>query len=337
MLLVRSARSADHSDFVELAGAAGPGFTSLAVDNETLAERLAGSEAAFRGEVSDKSDACYQLMIEESETGAILGTAAVKAAVGIKKPYFDFKILTIAQASREADRRFDMDVMLLVNDFAGCTEVGSLFVRDAARGTGAGRLIAQSRYLLIAAAPERYGPRIVSELRGVVDEAGHSPFFEHVTRPFFRMSFEEADRLSASTDNQFILDLMPAHPIYLDLLPEPARAVIGKTHDHGVNARRLLEWEGFRFNRYVDIFDGGPLMSCDAEEARTRAESRLLPVGPVQDGEQVEAIVTNDRAGDFRATFTSVRLGETEVGLEDEARRLLDITEGDRARIWVRR
>lgn len=336
MLLVRSARSADHGDFVTLAKAAGPGFTSLAVDDDALGALLEGSEAAFRGETEDKSDARYQLMIEDAESGKILGTAAIKAAVGLKKPYFDFKILTIAQASREADRRFDMDVMLLVNDFAGCTEVGSLFVRDAARGTGAGRLIAQARYLMIAACPERFGPRIVSELRGVVDEQGHSPFFEHVTRPFFRMSFEEADRLSAATDNQFILDLMPVHPLYLDLLPAAARDVIGLTHPHGANARRLLEWEGFRYERYVDIFDAGPLMSCEAEAVRTRRESRLETVTDAQDGAALEAIVTNERANDFRATFTTVRLSEAGVRLEDEARRLLDLTAGDRARIWVR-
>jgi len=336
MLLVRSARSADHADFAELARAAGPGFTSLAVDEEALAARLAGSEAAFRGEIADKSDALYQLMIEDAESGAILGTAALKAAVGLKKPYFDFKILTLAQASREADKRFDMDVMLLVNDFAGCTEVGSLFVHDAARGSGAGRLIAQSRYLMLAAGPDRFGPRIVAELRGVVDDDGHSPFFDHVTRAFFRMTFEEADRLSAATDNQFILDLMPVHPIYLDLLPKPARDVIGQTHEHGVNARRLLEWEGFSFDRYVDIFDGGPLMSCDAQAVRTRRESRVMPLGPAPDGAEVQAIVTNDRADDFRATFATVRLSPSEVAIEDEARRLLDLVETDRARIWVR-
>ncbi len=73
------------------------------------------------------------------------------------------------------------------------------------------------------------------------------------------MDFAEADKLSATTDNQFILDLMPQHPIYVDLLPEAARAVIGKCHKDGEGARRLLEWEGFSFSNVIDIFDGGPL------------------------------------------------------------------------------
>ena len=272
MLRVRAARRADHAAFVELARAAGPGFTSLSVDDEALEAKLAASEDSAAGRIEDASDCCYQLMLEETETGEIYGTAAVKAAIGIKKPYFDFKIFTQAQASREANKRFDMDAMLLVNDFAGSTEVGSLYVRDAARGSGAGRLIAQSRYMLVAADPARFGEHIVAELRGVIDEAGHSVFYEHVTRPFFQMSFEEADELSAASDNQFILDLMPVHPIYVDLLPAEARAVIGQTHPHGVNARRLLEREGFEYNRYVDIFDGGPLVSCRTEKVYSRYE-----------------------------------------------------------------
>jgi arginine N-succinyltransferase len=334
MLMVRSARSADHSSFTALAASAGTGFTSLAVSADALAEKLNRSEQAFAGQIADRSDAAYQLMLEDTETGKVLGTAAVKAAVGIKKPYFDFKIMTFAQASKEANRRFDMEAMMLVNDFAGCTEVGSLFVSDAARGRGAGRLMAQSRYMLIGADRSRFGGRVVAELRGVVDESGESVFYNHVTRPFFRMTFDEADRMSASTDNQFILDLMPTHPIYLDHLPPGVREVMGKTHPHGVNAKRLLEWEGFEYHRYVDIFDGGPLVDCPVDRIRTVRESRVLTVGAAG-GDPVEAMVSTDRLDDFRLVRCEVRLGEDTVALDEGARRVLDLVDGNTARVWV--
>jgi arginine N-succinyltransferase len=334
MLMVRSARSADHSSFTALAASAGTGFTSLAVSADALAEKLNRSEQAFAGQIADRSDAAYQLMLEDTETGNVLGTAAVKAAVGIKKPYFDFKIMTFAQASKEANRRFDMEAMMLVNDFAGCTEVGSLFVSDAARGRGAGRLMAQSRYMLIGADRSRFGARVVAELRGVVDESGESVFYNHVTRPFFRMTFDEADRMSASTDNQFILDLMPTHPIYLDHLPPGVREVMGKTHPHGVNAKRLLEWEGFEYHRYVDIFDGGPLVDCPVDRIRTVRESRVLTVGAAG-GDPVEAMVSTDRLDDFRLVRCEVRLGEDTVALDEGARRVLDLVDGNTARVWV--
>lgn len=336
MLVVRAARAADHDAFVELADSAGPGFTSLALEAEALNAKLVKSEKAFDGRLSDPSDCSYQLMLEDSETGQVLGTSAVKAMVGVKKPYFDFKIFTFAQASREAERRFDMDGMLLVNDFAGSTEVGSLFVRDGLRGTGAGRLTAQSRYMLVGSDRARFGERILSELRGVVDAHGDSIFFEHVTRPFFRMSFEEADRLSAATDNQFILDLMPNHIIYLDLLPKGVREVIGQTHPHGAGALKLLQNEGFRYERYVDIFDGGPLVSCGMDEVATLRDSRLMTVAGEGAGERERALVSNDRLADFRCVHADIILGETQIALSEDARRALDVTSGETVRIWTK-
>ncbi|OAB61842.1 arginine N-succinyltransferase [Leptolyngbya valderiana BDU 20041] len=336
MLVVRAARAADHDAFVELAAAAGPGFTSLALEDEALNEKLVRSEMAFDGRLTDPSDCAYQLMLEDSETGQVLGTSAVKAMVGVKKPYFDFKIFTFAQASSEADRRFDMDAMLLVNDFAGSTEVGSLFVRDGLRGTGAGRLTAQSRYMLVGSDRTRFGSRILSELRGVVDDEGDSIFFEHVTRPFFRMSFEEADRLSAATDNQFILDLMPNHIIYLDLLPKGVREVIGQPHPHGAGAFKLLQNEGFRYERYVDIFDGGPLVSCGMDEVATLRDSRLMTVAGEGAGERKRALVSNDRLADFRCVHAEISFGGDAIALDEKARRALDVASGETVRIWTK-
>ncbi len=337
MLVVRAARSGDHDAFVKLAGAAGPGFTSLALEADALSAKLVNSEKAFDGKLSDPSDSVYQLMLEESETGEVLGTSAVKAMVGVKKPYFDFKVFTFAQASTEAERRFDMDAMMLVNDFAGSTEVGSLFVRDGLRGTGAGGLTAKARYMLVAAARESFGKRILSELRGVVDDNGDSIFFEHVTRPFFRMSFEEADRLSAATDNQFILDLMPQHLIYVDLLPREAREVIGKTHPQGVNALRMLEIEGLRYERYIDIFDGGPLVSCGMDEVATIRDSRLMTVSSGGGaGEAVRTLVSNDRKQDFRCVYATAHAAGDALRLDEEARRALDVSDGDTVRIWTK-
>ncbi|WP_421792114.1 arginine N-succinyltransferase [Hyphobacterium sp.] len=332
MLRVRAARRDDIDEFVKLADAAGTGFTSLAVGRDELAARLETSLSAFGSDHGAPAELVYQLMLEDTESGAVLGCSAVKDAVGLSKPYYDFKIVTLAQSSKEAGRRFDMHVMLLVNDFAGDTEVGTLFVGEKARGLGAGRLVAQSRYLLIATDYGRFGPNVLSELRGVVREDGSSPFFDHVTRPFFKMTFEEADQMSASSDNQFILDLMPKFPIYLEILPEAARDVIGKTHKHGIGARKLLEWEGMRFNGYVDVFDGGPLMSVPTREARTGRESRLLAVG--SGSGEIEALVSTNRFEDFRVVRTRVGFEDDFLLLDGEAQSALDVTSGETVRLW---
>jgi len=332
MLRVRAARRNDIDAFVALSDAAGTGFTSLSVTPDVLAERLEKSEGAFASNARKPSEATYQMMLEDTDSGKIIGCSAVKDAVGLSKPYYDFKIITLAQSSAEADRRFDMKVMLLVNDFAGCSEVGTLFVDGAARGSGAGRLVAQTRYLLIAADYDRFGPHVLAELRGVVRKDGSSPFFDHVSQRFFHMTFDEADRLSAASDNQFILDLMPKHPIYLDLLPEAARDVIGETHDHGGGARRLLEWEGFTYNGYIDIFDGGPLMSVPTRQARTGRESEVLHVATGSG--DIEAIVSTDNFADFRSIRTNAAIKDGKAYISSEAQAALDLGDGETVRVW---
>lgn len=336
MLIVRAGRPADIDDLVRLSEEAGTGFTSLAVPPEALEERLVNSEAAFARTEETQREATYQLMLEDTDTGQIIGCSAVKAMVGVSKPYWDFKVITIAQHSTEADRRFDMDALLLVNDFAGATEVGTLFVSQAGRGTGAGRLVAQSRYLLIAAARERFGEKVLAELRGVVHEDGTSPFFDYVSRPFFKMDFAEADALSAATDNQFILDLGPQHLIYMDLLPDVVREVVGKTHQDGTAALKLLEWEGFHYDRYVDIFDGGPLVSTWTENIRTLRESQIYTVRAATTMGGVTGILSTDRIDDFRTCQAEVIVDHGSLGLSYETMAALDLRDGDKARFWRR-
>ena len=337
MLIARAAKRTDIDELIALAKSAGTGFTSLAVPPEQLEERLVKSETAFAAQISRQTEDTYQLMLEDTETGHIVGCSAVKAMVGVSKPYWDFKIITMAQHSAEADRRFDMDAMLLVNDFAGATEVGTLFVSEAGRGTGAGRLAAQSRYLLMAADRPRFGEKVLAELRGVVRDDGSSPFYDCVSRPFFKMDFAEADQLSASTDNQFILDLGPKHLIYMDLLPPDVRAVVGQTHAVGVGARKLLEWEGFHYDRYIDIFDGGPLVSTWTENVRTIRESRQYTVRAATPHGGVQGLLSTDRFDNFRTTRTTVILDGDVIGVDFETLQALDLCEGDRVRFWRQR
>ena len=336
MLIVRAAKATDIDALSRLADEAGTGFTSLAVSRDVLAERLEKSEAAYHAAAAGQTEDTYQLMLEDTESGHIVGCSAVKAMVGVSKPYWDFKIITIAQHSVDAQRRFDMDAMLLVNDFAGSTEVGTLFVSEAGRGGGAGRLVAQSRYLLMAAAPERFGEKVLAELRGVVLDDGSSPFFDHVSRPFFHMDFDEADRLSASTDNQFILDLGPQHLIYVDLLPPAVREVIGQTHRDGAGAMNLLRWEGFHYDKYVDIFDGGPLVSTWTENIRTLRESRVVTVRAATTAGGVEGILSTDRLEDFRTCPVEAVDDGDVLGISYEVMQAMDLRDGERARFWRR-
>lgn len=339
--VMRPSRLDDLDVLMELAELSGPGFTSLPVDDFILRARLEKSDRAFHGRQKNLQYGKYLMMMEHVPTGEVVGCSAVKAGTGIDQPFFNYRIITLAQASHAAGNlRFDMDALVLTNEYVGYTEVGTLFLKPNHRGGGAGRLVAQSRYLLMAAAPERFGDRVLAELRGVVDDQGVSPFWECLGRQFFRMDFAEADKLSATTDNQFIVDLMPRYPIYVDLLPPEAREVIGRCHSEGVGAYKLLLWEGFDFDRTVDIFDGGPLVSTQRRHIRTIQESHIVTVeaGDVEsDADAREGLLSSNRLPDFRVSIGKfVRKPQDRLIASVSVLDALHLKSGMQARVWIR-
>src|SRR3546814_4642583 len=100
---------------------------------------------------------------------------------------------------------------------------------------------------------------------------------------------------------------MPKHPIYTALLSDDARAAIGQVHDSGKPALAMLEEEGFRYDGYIDIFDGGPAVSIRTEQLRTVREARKATLGGVMPpGSGVPAIVASGRGNMFNATFADI-------------------------------
>jgi arginine N-succinyltransferase len=334
--IMRPAQLSDFDALRSMAVESGPGFTSLPVDEEILRKRLLKSVDSFAGRLDQPEYGKYLMMLENVETGEIGGCSAVKAGIGVSAPFFNYRIITLAQASQEAERRFDMDALILTNEFVGFTEVGTLFLREKHRGAGVGRLLAQSRYMLMSTRPHWFGEMIIAELRGVVSHEGETPFWECLGKHFFRMSFPQADYLSATTDNQFILDLMPKYPIYVDLLPPEAREVIGRCHKDGVPAFKLLEWEGFRFEKVVDIFDGGPIMQAPRKMIRTTREARLVEL-EVGEATGQTGIIANIELEGFRASLLEgAAMGENRFVTTQDTLDKMKLKRGDKARIWLR-
>ena len=161
-----------------------------------------------------------------------------------------------------------------------------------------------------------------------------SLFWDGIAGRFFGMNFQDADEFNAARGNQFIADLMPKHPIYTAMLPESARAVIGVPHTSGRAAMRMLENEGFSWEKYVDIFDGGPTMTvrtdsikslCDARDSLVVAVSGDL--GDHVGGDKV--LVSSGRLGDFRCAFGWVDAAEGGVRLDAGSAALIEVGEGD--------
>lgn len=333
MLVVRPAGPGDLDSLLELAILSGPGFTSLPEDPDQLSERLDLSRDSFSGTI-EPQERWYTLMLEESDTGDVDGVGSVKAAVGLNRPFFSFRVVNNTQSSPSLGIRLEQKTLVLVNECTGWSEVGSLFLKADRRKGGAGRLLSQSRYMLIGAEPDLFADTVLAELRGVFTPDGACPFWDHVAHKFFPMDFDEADRMTGSTDKQFILDLAPRHPIYIELLPEPARAVIGKVHPQGVPAMALLESEGFRPNGLVDIFDAGPTVSCQRDNIRTVRDARRLTVRIETEVEaELPSLISTDRVEGFRAVRQKAAIDGDTVILNAETAAALKVRAGDTVRV----
>ncbi|MBC7504351.1 MAG: arginine N-succinyltransferase, partial [Sandarakinorhabdus sp.] len=239
----------------------------------------------------------------------------VFSRIGARWPFYSYKIGVLCQTSKAMKRTFTLPFLNLVTDHDGASEVGGLFLHPDLRTGGLGRLLARSRYLFVAQHRARFGDKMLAELRGVLDDDGNSPFWDALGAKFFGMSFPEADACNGIHGSQFIADLMPKHPIYTALLPDAARTVIGQPHPKGRAALAMLEAEGFHYDNYVDIFDGGPTVTARTDQLRTVRDSRLMTVNAMNDeGDFARSLVAAGRLADFRAWIGHVGGGVLPAG-----------------------
>ncbi len=311
----------------------GGGFTNLPPDRKALAAKLERASKAFTREGDELADEVFVLVLENTETKEVRGTCQLFTQVGQLWPFYSYRLTTLTQHSQELDRTVRAELLSLVTDLEGSSEVGGLFLHPSERAGGLGMLLARSRYLFIAMHRQRFAERILAELRGIIDERGGSPFWDGVAGRFFGMSFQDADYFNAINGNQFIADLMPKHPVYIAMLGDEARSAIGVPHPSGRAAMRMLEAEGFAFEGYVDIFDGGPTMTArtDKVESVMKAKKAVLSGAEVDKGER--ALIATGHLAGFRCCFGARSFDENgAVAIDSRAADLLDVQPGDE--VW---
>ncbi len=325
---IRAARESDVKYLYEMAKLTGGGFTNLPPDRGALAARLERSELAFSHEEDTPRDEAFILVLENTATGEVRGTSQIFTKVGQRWPFYSYRMATLTKHSEALGRTFRAEILNLVNDLEGSSEVGGLFLHPGERAGGLGLLLARSRYLFIARHRGRFADRVLAELRGIIDEAGGSPFWDGVAGRFFGMTFQEADQFNAIHGNQFIADLMPRHPVYIAMLPDSARAVIGLPHPNGRAAMRMLENEGFAFENYVDIFDGGPSMTARTDQIATIRNRREGTIVAIADGGTPSLLSTGRLAG-FRACLGDVTVRDDGIAIDAAAAAALDVEVGE--------
>lgn len=334
MLVVRPVVKSDHAEILALAREAGIGMTSLPPDPDVLERKITRSVASVSGTLKGEGEEAFLFVLEDTDKKKLVGTTGIVAHVGIRHPFYSYKLSTIVQASGSLGIYSLQRVLHMVNDYTGASEVGSLFLLRSYRRDGIGKFLSRSRYLMLAQFPELFADTVISEIRGVQDDTGESPFYKNLAQHFFKMDFKQADFINATQGGQFISDLMPKYPIYVNLLDARAQAVIGQPLEASIPAKAMLETEGFRHQGYIDVFDAGPTMQAERAQIRTVRKSRLLPVTEVrQVPSRLSYLVSNTSLAAFRITRTGVEETSDGAAIGPDAAEALGIKKGDAVRL----
>ncbi|WP_459205088.1 arginine N-succinyltransferase [Pseudomonas sp. MLB6B] len=331
-MIVRPVRSSDLPALIDLARSTGNiGLTTLPASEERLAQRVTWAEKSFRGE-AERGDTDY-LFVLENDDGVVVGISAIAGAVGLRRPWYNYRVGLTVSASQELQIYREIPTLFLANDLTGNAELCSLFLRADQRNGVGGGLLSKARLLFIAEFAELFGKKVIAEMRGMSDAAGRSPFWESLGRHFFKMEFSQADYLTGVGNRAFIAELMPKFPLYTCFLSEAARAVIGRVHEDTEPALAMLEREGFTYQGYVDIFDAGPAVECETARIRAVRDSQTLVLAVGTPGDDATPyLIHNRKREDCRITAAPARLAAGTLVVDPPTAKRLRLSAGDSVR-----
>ncbi|GAB3629020.1 Arginine N-succinyltransferase [Pandoraea terrae] len=311
MMVIRPARLADLDQIERMAASTDPVLHSLPPQRDKLHDKLVRAAHSFEAEVDFPGEETYVFVLEDTSSGRLRGICSLAAAAGFEEPFYAYRNDVIVHASHDLGVHSRIYTLTVSHELTSFTQLASFYIDADLIATTLPPLLSLSRLMFIAQHPERFAEDLVVSLPGVTDDAGRSPFWENVGRKFFGLDFLQAEFLSGGRSKPFIAELMPHHPLYVPLLSPEAQAVMGQVHPRSQLPWSLLSREGFESDRFIDIFDAGPVMCAKRSMCRTVRDSRLLPVR-VADGDAPGAaagepwLVANDAVDAFRATLIHV-------------------------------
>lgn len=336
MMIIRYIEPKDVNDLYLLAQKAGFGLTSLQPNMEKLAARIERACKTVAGELP-KADQVYLFVLEDTELNKVVGVCGIEVALGLKEPWYNFHVGTQVHASEPLSVYNALPTLYLSNDHTNCSELCTLFLDPDYRLNKNGKFLSKVRFLFLSAFRQYFEETIVAEMRGYSDANGQSPFWNAVGHKFFNIEFTKADYLSGVGQKAFIAELMPRHPLYVDMLPDDAKAAIGIVHPNTRPAYNLLLEEGLRYKGYVDIFDGGATLQADIENLRAIKESQSVAV-QIEQPENIAVddesyIVANDDYENYRSILVYSKPHQNILQLTKEQANQLNVENGSLVRV----
>ncbi|WP_252178518.1 arginine N-succinyltransferase [Endozoicomonas sp. 4G] len=339
MKVVRPVDYQDLSALEALANRAQGSMTTLPANRDHLAELICKTRDSLGKNVESAADESYHFVLEDLDTGEILGISGIIATVGLSAPFYNFRVDEEVHACETLQTINRMTVLKLCQDYSGYTSLCTLFISQKHDNGFNLQLLSRARFLFIAEHRDRFSDRVLAELQGVIDENNRSAFWDSLGSHFFPMAMSKANYLTGVQEKGFIAELMPRYPIYTRLLPKQARAVIGEPRPDREPVFNLLEREGFSYQGYVDVFDAGPTLETGTDRLTTVRDSQThQPEVAITSAARETALtennnylVANTSAQSFRCINTPFNPNAPALTREEMDR--LHLNDGDPVRV----
>lgn len=314
MLIVRPSTLLDLESIEKLANHNSAKISTLPQERDKLTEKVETSIRSFSGDESIAGKEQYLFILENTETGEVLGTAGIDRNAGNGQPFYNYRRDELIHSSRQLQVNNHIPVLYMTHELTGKTLFCSLTISPDYRNTDYFELLSRTRLLFMGLFKERFDEDVIVELQGVSTEDGGCPFWDSLGRHFFDMDFATADHHSGIKSKTFIAELMPSHPIYVPLLTEEAQASIAVPHAAAETNCQLLHREGFRVGNHIDIFDGGPTLSGLVNDLNTvkSMHSKSVKI-TTSNGGGVKYLVCNGHFSDFRCVIGQLTDGIGDV------------------------
>lgn len=329
MIIIRPVAPQDIDDLERCASRVGIGMTHLPRRRDLLEQSIIESQHAFSKSVQEPINENYLFVLEDTDKKMVGGTCGIDSVVGAAAPFYVYRIEELPPPPHRFPVPIENRLLRLTSYEKGPSEVCALYLLPEFRKGGVGKLLSLSRFLFMAAFPQRFEKITIANMRGVI-ENNISPFWDGFGRHFLDVNYEKIMSIRFDDEN-LLRDFLPNHPIYVSLLDKSSQEVIGKTHANTVPAINMLYQEGFHFVNEIDPIDGGPIIAVETAKIRTVKDSVLVTIKEISSKpiESERFIVSNDRF-DFRACYASLKfMGNDQVIISKDVAQALNVECGD--------
>ena len=278
MFVIRQARIEDVPSVLKLARLVHS--FNLPADRDSITAKVQRSRNSFRNRLEDPRDRMYMFVLEDVETGNIIGTSMIIGCVSRPgQPHVYLEVKKESLWSDDLQQGQTHKVLTLGTDETGPSELGGLILAPSYRGhkERLGGFLSNVRFHFMGLHKKKFDRRVIAEVMGALTPDSRNILWDYLGGRFINLSYLEAD-VFCQHSKEFITSLFPRTPIYASLLPPEARNLIGRVGDEARPALSVLERQGFEHHGHIDPFDGGPYLEARLDRIPLVKATSRVPI-----------------------------------------------------------